>query len=787
MTQLKKEQVLALLRTGTPGERIAFLRSLPQNQFRDMAATLMGSDNQGMALLVLGTVMQPYCFGGDPEVGAVLAAAAHERAVELWQTMPNHGLLPTTLSGFAHNHVKALSLLGRSEEVLKATEKYIPFYEKLGEPENLPSIKVLRIEALVNLRRIDEADAALQDQTVIQHPIAGIEAKRLQGWVKQYRKNATDLSSEQQNAPESPSSQDLLNIMKTAIGLSFEGEAGEELKQQVDKLDPNNRLNPKDPKQFNQLLDILNKGETFLARGQEDSDIAVRGRVRNASAIFVSGMPEKPMIHRSLADLEACLTWAREHRVTEIENDALWGMYLCYSRLQQPSEAADMLILLRDSLESLRRGIKDPLKRGGIFSAYKYLFNSLCEKLSQAGRAEDFLEAIESSKGRVIADRLTEQRDDVVADSAIYSCVARLPELARRYRFHYLTYFVDETCVYAAFVSRKGVIHAVPPIPIKNQELRDAAASVDPKQWSKLPQNVSTHLAPLAGWLDTLIKQGIVEKGDHICYSSDDDFNNIPLHYLSFRKGILLDWFSLSRVHSAFHLDHVLKDESAGQFSRFAGFVIPLCEDLDRQKPEEFLANLDAPWKWLKDHGLSGEAVRLADATLKRVTQASLAQRIIHFSTHGQFPKDGGNPFRDSFLLLADDNGLPDKKRLDAGTHDGLLTPKKIIEANLNLNGSHVSMMACVSGLAKEGIAGDALGLDWAFLQAGAASLISTHWSVGAGNAARFFTLFYQKWLVEKQSRGSAFRATMLELLNGDHSPESLRQWTAFSLTGDFR
>jgi CHAT domain-containing protein len=240
-------------------------------------------------------------------------------------------------------------------------------------------------------------------------------------------------------------------------------------------------------------------------------------------------------------------------------------------------------------------------------------------------------------------------------------------------------------------------------------------------------------------------------------------------------------------VHSAFHLDLVLSGESGGSFDRFACFVVPMRQDLEKQNSEAFLANLDAPWKWLKDYGLSGETVRLSDATLKRVTKASLDHRIVHFSTHGQFPKEGGNPFRDSFLLLSGDDGLPDKERVNKGLHKGTLTPSGILGTKLNFEGSHISMMACVSGLAKEGIAGDALGLDWAFIQAGAASLISTHWNIGAANAARFFTLFYEKWIKEKQLRASAFRATMLELLNGDYSPSSLQQWTAFSLTGDFR
>jgi hypothetical protein len=740
-----------------------------------------------MALLALGTLVQSYCNGSNPEIGAVLAAAAHERAVEIWQTIPNHGLLPTTLSGYALNHVKALSLLGRSEEVLKTTDEYIPFYEKLGEHVNLPSIQVLRIEALVNLRRIDEADTALQNQALFQDPIAGIEARRLKGWVDQYKKVPTALRSEQQNAPAPPSSQDLLNILKTAIGLGFEGEAGKELKEQVDNLDPGNRLNPNDPQQFSQMLDVLKKGEAFLTRGQQDSEISVRGKVREASAIFVGATPDKRLILRSLADLESSLTWAREHRITELENDALWGTYLCHSRLQQPSGAADALILLRDNLESLRRGIKDPLKRGGIFSTYKYLFNALCEQLFKAGRADDLLAAIESSKGRVIADRLTERRGEVVADSAIYGCVARLPELARRNKFHYLTYFVDEPCVYAVLVSKKGSVHLIDPVRIKNQELREAAACVDPKLWNKPSQNTCRRLTPLVEGLDALLKLGIVEKDDHICYSSDDDFSNIPLHYIRFRDGILLDWFPVSRVHSAFHLDMLLNRKTAGTFDRFAAFVVPLRQDLEKENGDEFLANIDAPWKWLVEHGLNGEAVRLTDATLNHVTRTPLDHRVVHFSTHGQFPAIGGNPFRDSFLLLAGDDGLPDKDRVLKGAHKGILTPGGILETGLNLEGSHISMMACVSGLAKEGIAGDALGLDWAFIQAGAASLISAHWNVSAAAAARFFELFYEKWIQENQSRGSAFREAMLELMNGDHSPESLRQWTAFSLTGDFR
>ena len=109
-----------------------------------------------------------------------------------------------------------------------------------------------------------------------------------------------------------------------------------------------------------------------------------------------------------------------------------------------------------------------------------------------------------------------------------------------------------------------------------------------------------------------------------------------------------------------------------------------------------------------------------------------------------------------------------------------------MINAGLDLTGSHVSMMACVSGLAREGIGGDSLGLDWALIQSGATSLVSTHWAVSAACAAKFFDGFYARWIGERMPRAEAVRRTLLELMGSDRSAWALSQWAAFSLTGDF-
>jgi CHAT domain-containing protein len=517
-----------------------------------------------------------------------------------------------------------------------------------------------------------------------------------------------------------------------------------------------------------------------------DTDIVVRQKIQQASLIFM-GTPPKDKILQSLESLESCMDWTQKNSIITLENEALWGIYLCYSRLDRYSDAADTLIRLRKNLEAIRRGIKNPQERGGVFANHPHLFGALCEYLYKANRPADLLEAIEASKGRAIADRLTEQAGAAVDDAAIYERVRLLPELASKEAFHYLTYFVEDTAIYAVLVTKHGDVRMLDPIPIPRRDLQHLAENVDPRRWGKpqrdsdatLIESLQVALAPLVAWFDHLVETAVLNEDDHICYSTDDALHNVPLHYLCFREALLINWFSLSRVHSAFHLDHLLAKPTSRAPDRYVGAAVGL---LDEQVNAAFVESLQAPLRWLQDHEREGHALIGAEATLARITQEALNDRIVHFSVHGMFPQGLKSPFDDSYLLLADDQGLPMDSR-----RGGKLSPSAIFAAGLDFSGSHVSVMACISGLARKGVAGDALGLDWAFIQAGAISLISTHWDVNASAAARFFICYYEHWIVHECSRAEAHRAAMLELLADDRSNLALNKWGAFSLTGDFR
>jgi CHAT domain-containing protein len=167
--------------------------------------------------------------------------------------------------------------------------------------------------------------------------------------------------------------------------------------------------------------------------------------------------------------------------------------------------------------------------------------------------------------------------------------------------------------------------------------------------------------------------------------------------------------------------------------------------------------------------------------------------QLIHFSTHGFFPLQD-NPFDHSGLLLSDNNKLPtlhkhdpNYKYKDDGLH--LLSPERLLARECDLAQSHISLQACVAGYAREGIGGDALGIEWAFLQKGACSLISTFWNVDIHNANEFYSYFYDEWLNRKTSKARAHQKAILKLKQTSyesHLPDEFF-WAGYGLIGDWR
>ncbi|WP_413167965.1 CHAT domain-containing protein [Capilliphycus salinus ALCB114379] len=544
--------------------------------------------------------------------------------------------------------------------------------------------------------------------------------------------------------------------------------------------------------------------------GKEFNQLQNQKRIRNATAIFLDSKtghnPEG--INQSVPILIQARDWAREHNFREDENDALWSLYLCYSRTQQEAQAIEVLQALRKNLEEMRQSISHPMKRAGILRKFPNLFGDLCQLLCRSNRAIELLDAIEGAKGRVLADVLTEKLNQPTSEKELSEPSQQIPFLMQEVNAHYLSYFVDDEATYAVLVTKDGSLHTQEIVIGKKQiqewldykKIEDHDP-LDPRNWGKTISkrqqknviNLSESLAPLVSWLEPLATSGIIQQNDHICYCPDEELHLIPLHYLPFRGKPLVNYVSLSRIQGALALVNILKRESLkpNEFTVVQVWANEdVCQDDSEKKQQEskiMIAAFNQPGEWLNEQ-LTGEIVSETNADLPTVAKLNLSQRIVHFANHGDFPSlmeqehSKKNPYLNSGLLLAKNGQLPPSSKIS--DEAGLLSPQQVLKKKLDFRGSHVTLQACVSGRAKEGIGGDALGLEWAFLLNGASSSLASHWNVHAAWAAKFSIKFYQKWLVEKASRAVAWRETVLELMGESAQPY---YWAAFSLSGDWR
>lgn len=157
-------------------------------------------------------------------------------------------------------------------------------------------------------------------------------------------------------------------------------------------------------------------------------------------------------------------------------------------------------------------------------------------------------------------------------------------------------------------------------------------------------------------------------------------------------------------------------------------------------------------------------------ATEQRVKQRIADATVVHLATHGLL--EYGNP---------QDSGIQDTPGAIALTpdadNDGLLTAAEIAE--LELTADLVVLSACDTGLGQ--ITGDGvIGLSRSFLQAGAANVMVSLWSVPDAPTADLMTEFYRQ-LRQGEGKAQALRQAMLDTLATHPDPED---WAAFTLIG---
>ena len=474
-----------------------------------------------------------------------------------------------------------------------------------------------------------------------------------------------------------------------------------------------------------------------------------------------------------------------------------WCQYICFNRLEQYSEAAEVLEQVYWHLEAQRASISNIQQRAGVFKQYPALFGAMAFTNYQSGNISRLFHRIEASKGRNLADRLSSdigREENVPNPDQLYE---KLVPLLPKNDAHYLSLFVDEDRTFSVLLTKQGKLYATAKGPGET-ELKDWLKKdyASPQSWNvpraglfgkKQKVDIPLELGKLLDPLKYAMEDGLVAVGEHLAYSPDGILNLFPLQIAQWQGIPVIEKFSMSKIHSGFQLANLLERPSSAPSQRVAISCSAMQDD------ELKVAAFEEIVRWLVPEDLEGNE----DASVSEVVACLQPDKLYHFATHGVFPKEHPeadlrqlNPYYNSGFLLMSEGKKPFLQPFfsyEDSVH--LLSPKKIIESGVDLKGSHISMQACVSGRALEGYGGDALGMEWALFYAGAQSMVSANWDIDVDWSNRFFKAFYESWLEAGRTAAEAHQLAVLDVMR-----DSPRQpfpheyyWGGLSLIGDFR
>jgi tetratricopeptide (TPR) repeat protein len=778
---LSANEIFKIFKKGNQNERIEFVEACPSIPFKEQALQSAKSSIPEMVPQSMDFLAQGCLLSGNYELGERIARSCYLLAREGYEANQGDTMTLRMIAGRAAlSWMTALQNRGLHKDIVKLIDEPLEWLQSIGDTDNLYMVLLKRVEAELDLEEYDEAEKYLNEIDESSLPtLTQVQYRAVKYRIDQHKGGGTDLPGE----VKEPGRRDILDALKPLIG-DTETEATRE-----DSLD-----------YYKTLKGIAGRiiDSKFGGASGALNDLTVKQRIIDASYLFTD--PEKGNDPKEIAKIEPILIfgrdWMKEHNFPDTENDACWSLYLAYSRTNRDEQALEQLRRIRANTENARSRIADPVERARLSERYPHLYASLCKLFYKLGRYEELIEAIEASKSRILADIQTQKTGKPATEREFSKALNELPDWLKKLTSHYLTTFVDDDWMFCVMQTSSGHIEATK-INISKEKVSYFGSICNPKLWRqpdpvdplgpRIPDDLPQQLSPLIEFVGPLLGEGEIKEGEHLCYSPHDALLTIPFHYIEFDGRPLVELFSLSRIPGAHSLYHIF-NLNAQRPEHFIHVEVPCRQDLENQ------AKINAfkeAGKWLNKHMKTGTILVHEEADIGKLVSTNLQDKLLHFATHGRFP-DGKsnidpNPLKSSGLILSANEDLPDLEILGkGGGEEHVLSPEKISDLKLDFSHSHVTLQACVSGLAKRGFGGDPLGLEWAFLQNGAASILCTNWQTSAQSTSKFATTFYDYWLKKGNSRARAWRNTVLEFKNADKTSDPYH-WAAFSLIGDWR
>ena len=415
-----------------------------------------------LRLTALVGALTPLVHGRDLARGAVMAEALLLAARRTWASAANR-ISAENYGSAADLAATAWQRLGRQEEVVALARDAAPAILPLTNGYRATSLTSRGVDALIELGRLDEAQALLEDAKRYDNRYFEEEGRR------------------DPNLPltEARLTQAIRSAVEAADARTADAKASDSHAEAVRSiLATLTRLGTAVPQQ---LLDQLAEGAAadaqpstareVLSRASEayqrfaaafglDDELTRRQiEIQDAGRLLLD--PEEGYDRIKLLSMrervrEAHAWFAASGRELDAL-DALWPIAVISRRLDEHAAALDAMSRIRKTIERRRLGISDPLKTAALFSRFPYLYENIVLSALELERIDEALSAIEASKGRAIAElRSTHEaaaEEELSRETlAAARATKRLDELISALQVDYLSFFVgeDETIVVLA-------------------------------------------------------------------------------------------------------------------------------------------------------------------------------------------------------------------------------------------------------------------------------------------------------------------------------------------------
>lgn len=406
-------------------------------------------------LVALAGALTPLVHGRDLARGAVMAEALLLAARRTWTSAANR-ISAENYGSAADLAATAWQRLGRQEEVVALARDAAPAILPLTNGYQATSLASRGVDALIELGRLDEAQALLEDAERYDDRYFGEEGRRDPNLPLTEARLTQAIRSASEPADARPADDKAtdshaegvrsilatLTRLGTAVPPQVLGQLAEAAvadarpstaREVLNRASEAYRLGAAifgigDELMRNQI-DIEDAGRLLLdpAEGYDRVKLlSMRERVRKAQAWFAGSGHE----------LDAL--------------DALWPIAVISRRLNEHAAALDAMSRIRETIERRRLGISDPLKTAALFSRFPWLYENIVLSALELGRVDEALSAIEASKGRAIAE-LRSAREAAADEEfsrktlAAARATERLDELTSSLQVDYLSFLSART------------------------------------------------------------------------------------------------------------------------------------------------------------------------------------------------------------------------------------------------------------------------------------------------------------------------------------------------------